>query len=62
MTYDLLIIGAGPAGITAGIYAKRANLKVAVIENEGYVRSRRLYWWGESGVAPLGRQPPPLRG
>lgn len=33
MIYDLLIIGAGPAGITAGIYAKRANLKVAVIEN-----------------------------
>ncbi len=33
MTYDLLIIGAGPAGITAGIYAKRANLNVAVIEN-----------------------------
>lgn len=34
MIYDLLIIGAGPAGITAGIYAKRANLKVAVIEND----------------------------
>lgn len=30
--YDLLIIGAGPAGMTAGIYAKRANLKVAMIE------------------------------
>lgn len=30
--YDLIVIGAGPAGISAGIYAKRANLKVAVIE------------------------------
>ncbi len=30
--YDLIIIGAGPAGITAGIYAKRANLKCMVIE------------------------------
>lgn len=30
--YDVLIIGAGPAGMTAGIYAKRANLKVAIIE------------------------------
>lgn len=30
--YDLVIIGAGPAGITAGIYAQRANLKVCVIE------------------------------
>ena len=32
MIYDLLIIGAGPAGITAGIYAKRANLKIAMFE------------------------------
>ena len=29
---DIIIIGAGPAGMTAGIYAKRANLKVAIIE------------------------------
>lgn len=32
MIYDVIIIGAGPAGITAGIYAKRANLNVAVFE------------------------------
>ncbi len=30
--YDVIIIGAGPAGITAGIYAKRANLNVVIIE------------------------------
>lgn len=30
--YDILIIGGGPAGITAGIYAKRAGKKVAIIE------------------------------
>lgn len=30
--YDLIVIGAGPAGMTAGIYAKRANLKVLVVE------------------------------
>lgn len=30
--YDVLIIGAGPAGMTASIYAKRANLKVAMFE------------------------------
>lgn len=30
--YDVLIIGSGPAGMTAGIYAKRANLKTAVFE------------------------------
>ena len=31
MNYDIIIIGAGPAGISAGLYAKRANLNVAVI-------------------------------
>lgn len=33
MLYDVLIVGAGPAGITAGIYAKRANLNVAMFES-----------------------------
>lgn len=32
--YDLLIIGAGPAGISAAIYAKRAMLNLLVIESE----------------------------
>lgn len=32
MTYDILIIGSGPAGMTAAIYAKRANLKVMLFE------------------------------
>ena len=30
--YDVLIIGGGPGGMTAGIYAKRAGLNVAIIE------------------------------
>ncbi|MGL4361844.1 MAG: NAD(P)/FAD-dependent oxidoreductase [Cellulosilyticaceae bacterium] len=30
--YDLIIIGAGPAGMTAAIYAARANLKVMMLE------------------------------
>lgn len=30
--YDVVIIGAGPAGMTAGIYAKRFNLNVAIFE------------------------------
>lgn len=33
--YDVLIIGSGPAGISAAIYAKRANLSVAVIGKDG---------------------------
>lgn len=32
-SYDLVIIGAGPAGLTAAIYASRANLSVLVIES-----------------------------
>lgn len=32
--YDLVIIGAGPAGLAAAIYAGRANLKVLVLEKE----------------------------
>ena len=31
--YDTIIIGAGPAGITAGIYAKRGNLETLIIHN-----------------------------
>ncbi|MBR1863614.1 MAG: FAD-dependent oxidoreductase [Ruminococcus sp.] len=34
MTYDVLIIGSGPAGLSAAVYAKRAQMKAAVIEKE----------------------------
>jgi len=30
--YDVIIVGAGPAGLTAGIYAARGGLKTAVVE------------------------------
>ena len=32
--YDLIIIGAGPAGLTAGIYAARYKLKVMILSKE----------------------------
>ena len=31
--YDTIIIGAGPAGITAGIYTQRGNLETLIIHN-----------------------------
>ena len=31
---DVLIIGSGPAGMSAAIYAKRANLNVLIVEKE----------------------------
>ncbi len=35
MVYDVVIIGSGPAGLAAAIYAKRAELNVIVIEKAG---------------------------
>ncbi|HNX01612.1 MAG TPA: thioredoxin-disulfide reductase [Candidatus Cloacimonadota bacterium] len=32
MKYDIIIIGAGPAGLSAGIYAARGGLKTAIFE------------------------------
>ena len=35
MIYDVIIIGSGPAGLAAAIYAKRAEMNVIVIERAG---------------------------
>ncbi len=34
--YDIIIVGAGPAGLTAAIYARRASKKVLVLEAKNY--------------------------
>ena len=34
--YDIIVVGAGPAGMTAAIFARRANKKVLVIEAKAY--------------------------
>ena len=38
--YDVIIIGAGPAGVSAGLYTKRANLKVLILYMD-----RKLLWF-----------------
>ena len=34
--YDVIIIGAGPAGLTSALYLRRANKKVLVLEAKSY--------------------------
>jgi alkyl hydroperoxide reductase subunit F len=43
MTYDLLIIGGGPAGTAAGVYASRKQLKTLFVTKD---------WGGQSTVSP----------
>jgi len=43
MTYDLIILGGGPAGVAAGVYASRKQLRTLFITKE---------WGGQSTVSP----------
>ena len=53
--YDVIIIGAGPAGVTAGLYTKRANLNTAIIyKDESSLEKAELienYYGFENGVS-----------
>ena len=34
--YDIIIVGAGPAGLTAAVYARRANKSVLLLERAAF--------------------------
>ena len=34
--YDIIIVGGGPAGLTAAIYARRAERSVLILEKNGF--------------------------
>jgi NADH-dependent peroxiredoxin subunit F len=55
MTYDLAIIGGGPAGVAAGVYAARKKLKTVFItqnfESQSFVSSDIQNWIGTVSVS-----------
>ena len=36
MLYDMIVVGAGPAGLTAAIYGRRAGKSVLVLEKDTF--------------------------
>ncbi|MDD4990389.1 MAG: FAD-dependent oxidoreductase [Candidatus Pacebacteria bacterium] len=57
MLYDLIIIGGGPAGITAGIYAARKKLNVLIIAKDFFGQAGKTgqidNWPGEMAVSGI---------
>ena len=55
MIYDVIIVGAGPAGISASLYTQRANLKTLIIyqENSALDKAKKIqnYYGFEEGIS-----------
>lgn len=41
--YDLVIVGSGPAGLSAAVYAKRAKMNVLILEKESFSGGQIVY-------------------
>jgi len=41
--YDILIVGGGPAGLSAGIYGSRSRLKTVILSKGNLVAKRLLH-------------------
>jgi thioredoxin reductase (NADPH) len=46
--WDVIIVGGGPAGLTAGVYLARANLRTLLIEQESYGGKIKNVEWIEN--------------
>ena len=63
MNYDIVVIGGGPAGMTAALYALRSGKSVMVLEKEGFVPELDIYvfdkvcqdikHWEKEGFEPV---------
>ena len=49
MVYDVIVIGAGPAGLTAGIYARSKMMSTLVLES-GTVGGQLVALYPEKGI------------
>ena len=54
--YDLIIIGGGPAGVSAALYTTRANLKTLIIENGANALARAHLISNYYGVTASGNE------
>ena len=53
--YDVIILGAGPAGVSASLYCKRANKNVLIIYNDSseLLKAQKIdnYYGFENGIS-----------